>query len=81
MAQQSDSSKLRWRCRRGTKELDTLTERYLDLYYSTANKQEQSAFSTLLELQDPELHMILTRKVASQDTDIISILEKIHTPL
>ena len=42
--------KLRWRCRRGMKELDLLTLGYLEAYYPTASTEEQQAFAALLEL-------------------------------
>ena len=74
-----DHSKLRWRCRRGTKELDTLTTRYLDNHYLNASSDEQCAFATLLELQDPELHSILTREQQVSDPLINSIVSKIHS--
>ena len=47
--------KLRWRCRRGMKELDLLTLGYLEQHYPTASAEEQQAFAALLELQDPLL--------------------------
>ncbi|NJM11044.1 MAG: succinate dehydrogenase assembly factor 2 [Synechococcaceae cyanobacterium SM1_2_3] len=47
--------KLRWRCRRGMKELDLLTLGYLEQYYPDAATEEQQAFADLLELQDPLL--------------------------
>jgi antitoxin CptB len=47
--------KLRWRCRRGMKELDLLTLGYLERHYPTASAEEQQAFAALLELQDPLL--------------------------
>lgn len=47
--------KLRWRCRRGMKELDLLTLGYLERYYPSASAEEQQAFAELLELQDPVL--------------------------
>lgn len=78
-ADTSDLSKLKWRCRRGTKELDTLTGRYLDKFYLNASKDEQCAFSQLLEMQDPELHAILTRDTQPEDPLMISIVDKIHS--
>ena len=74
-----DLSKLRWRCRRGTKELDTLTTRYLERFYLVAPQSEQSAFAQLLTLQDPELHGILTRDKQITDPLIIAIVDKIHS--
>ena len=47
--------KLRWRCRRGMKELDLLTLGYLERYYPGASAEDQQAFAELLELQDPLL--------------------------
>ena len=79
MARSPNPAKLRWRCRRGTKELDMLTLRYLDSHYEHANVDEQCAFAALLEMQDPELYKILSREVATDDKLIHSIVEKIHS--
>tara|TARA_R110002096_G_scaffold67198_7_gene163035 strand:+ start:336 stop:578 length:243 start_codon:yes stop_codon:yes gene_type:complete len=79
MAGSPDHSKLRWRCRRGTKELDTLTTRYLECFYDNAHLNEQRAFAELLTLQDPELHEILTRNTRVSDPLIIAIVDKIHS--
>jgi antitoxin CptB len=79
MSGSPDLSKLRWRCRRGTKELDTLTTRYLEHFYENADQNEQSAFEELLTLQDPELHGILTRDQQPSNPLIIVIVDKIHS--
>jgi antitoxin CptB len=47
-----DLGRLRWRCRRGMKELDVLLARYLDRYFCSASSPEQNAFRRLLETQD-----------------------------
>ncbi len=47
--------RLRWRCRRGAKELDLLLTRYLEQDYPRVEQAEQSAFADLLECQDPDL--------------------------
>ena len=52
--------KLRWRCRRGMKELDLLTLSYLERHYPTASAAEQQAFADLLEVQDPLLTVSYT---------------------
>lgn len=51
-----DLGRLRWRCRRGMKELDVLLGRYLDRHFCSASTREQDAFRQLLETQDPILH-------------------------
>ena len=47
---------LRWRCRRGMKELDILLERYLDRCWDSAPPEERAAFERLLEAQDPQIY-------------------------
>ena len=79
MARSPNPAKLRWRCRRGTKELDTLTLRYLDCHFDQADVEEQCAFAALLELQDPELYKILAREVATDNVLIETIVKKIHS--
>ena len=48
--------RLRWRCRRGMKELDILLTRYMDERYGAAPAEEQDAFRRLLETQDPVIY-------------------------
>ena len=52
-------AKLRWQCRRGTKELDFLLLRYLDTCYALADTQEQALFVELLTFEDDELIGVL----------------------
>ena len=51
-----EAGRLRWRCRRGMKELDVLLERYLKERFESAPEAEQRAFEALLEVQDPVLY-------------------------
>jgi antitoxin CptB len=48
--------RLRWRCRRGMRELDELLTRYLDEQYPGAGPAEQAAFMQLLDSPDADLH-------------------------
>ncbi len=48
-------AQLRWRCRRGMRELDVLLERYLTACWPVAGAAERQAFAELLELSDPDL--------------------------
>ena len=52
-------AKLGWQCRRGTKELDLLLQRYLDSGYLLANDEEKALFVELLALEDDELIGVL----------------------
>ena len=48
-------SRLRWRCRRGMKELDMLLERFLERGYAELSEAEKGDFDALLACQDDEL--------------------------
>ncbi|HXY76768.1 MAG TPA: succinate dehydrogenase assembly factor 2 [Steroidobacteraceae bacterium] len=47
--------RLRWRSRRGMKELDVLLERYTRVALRTSSPGERRLFERLLALPDPEL--------------------------
>jgi antitoxin CptB len=44
--------RLRWRCRRGMRELDQLMERFLDRAWPTASDEERALFLRLLDSED-----------------------------
>lgn len=46
---------LRWRQRRGMKELDVLFERYYAQHYASSGAEERARFAQLLEREDPEI--------------------------
>ncbi len=48
--------RLRWRCRRGTKELDRMLGGFLEEDYAQAPIELQKAFIALLEVQDPDIY-------------------------
>lgn len=62
----SEGDRLRWRCRRGMRELDVLLTRYLEDYYPDASGIEQSAFRRLLDAPDPELFSLLMGRTEAQ---------------
>jgi antitoxin CptB len=47
--------RLRWRCRRGMRELDQLFERWLDRGWPTASDAERGVFLRLLDCEDDKL--------------------------
>ncbi|HMD59445.1 MAG TPA: succinate dehydrogenase assembly factor 2 [Steroidobacteraceae bacterium] len=48
-------ARLRWRCRRGMKELDQLLLNYLQGRFAQADAAERETFAACLELPDPQL--------------------------
>ena len=51
----AEIKRLRWRCRRGTRELDQLVGWWLDERYPAADGELRQGFVSLLEQQDPDL--------------------------
>jgi antitoxin CptB len=56
MAEPWELGRLRWRCRRGMRELDELLARYVNECFCGASNSEQQLFQELLETQDTVLH-------------------------
>ncbi len=73
--------KLRWRCRRGMKELDLLTLSYLDRHYPTASAAEQQAFADLLEVQDPLLMSYMVGRETPTDAAMARVVNIMRTLL
>ena len=71
--------KLRWRCRRGMKELDLLTLGYLEQHYPDAAAEEQQAFADLLELQDPLLMSYMVGRETPTDAVTMRVVDVMRT--
>lgn len=71
-------ARLRWRCRRGTRELDALVGWWLDARYPTADAALQSAFAELLDVQDPDLWNWLVGRERASRTDWQMIVDEIR---
>ena len=71
-------ARLRWQCRRGTKELDLLLQRYLDSGYLMADDEEKALFVELLELEDDELVGVLMGELEVETEEMKVLVEKIR---
>lgn len=69
--------RLRWRCRRGMKELDVLLLGYLEQHHPNASAAEQQAFADLLELPDPQLWTYLSGRERPDDALLAALIERI----
>ncbi len=73
----TELSRLRWHCRRGTRELDVLLENYLDHFYVNANSDEQQCFKDLLGLEDSELLRYLISNKVAESEPLADLINKI----
>jgi antitoxin CptB len=71
--------RLRWRCRRGMRELDELLIRYLDEHYPGAGANEQAAFMQLLDSPDADLHAYCLQRNMPANPALREVIERITT--
>jgi antitoxin CptB len=71
--------RLRWRCRRGMRELDELLTRYLDEQYPGAGPAERAAFLQLLDSPDADLHAFCLRLRQPESPALRDVIERITT--
>jgi antitoxin CptB len=70
---------LRWRCRRGMKELDLLLGRYVEQRFDDAPAEERDAFLGLLEVQDPLIYAYCLGEVRPPHY-LAALIERITAP-
>ncbi|MEP7043643.1 MAG: succinate dehydrogenase assembly factor 2 [Dokdonella sp.] len=70
--------RLRWRCRRGTRELDRLLQQWLDDHADRADARTLADFSVLLDAQDPDLWDWLIGKHDPDDPRLLELVREIR---
>jgi antitoxin CptB len=71
--------RLRWQCRRGTKELDAVLCAFLERDYATLSKAEQSLFGELLALEDNFLIAYFFADRLPENEGLKQLVQKIRT--
>lgn len=69
--------RLRWRCRRGMKELDVLLVRWLERRYAGADAATRAVFERLLELPDPDLNAWFLGRARPAEPDVAALVDDI----
>jgi len=75
----SEISRLKWLCRRGVKELDIIFTEYLNNDYADAPDSEKQAFAELLEIEDPDLFLLVLGSKQTDNVAQTALLEKMRT--
>ncbi|MBN8480831.1 MAG: succinate dehydrogenase assembly factor 2 [Xanthomonadales bacterium] len=70
---------MRWRCRRGTRELDQMLGGWLEERHAGAPLPARQAFARLLEHADPDLWNWLLGNGAPVDKDEALLIDEIRT--
>ena len=70
--------RLRWRCRRGMRELDQLMERYLFKAWPDATAHERGVFLRLLECEDDKLWRWFLGFEAVPDAELAALVDRMR---
>jgi antitoxin CptB len=70
-------ARLRWRCRRGMRELDVLLLRYLERDFPVADAATQAAFEELLSAQDPQIVDLLAGREVADDLALNAVIQRL----
>ncbi|MDQ3204984.1 MAG: succinate dehydrogenase assembly factor 2 [Pseudomonadota bacterium] len=71
--------RLRWRCRRGMRELDRLLDRYLEREWRIASQAQRDVFLRLLESEDDKLWHWFLDQDRPPDADLAQLVQHIRT--
>ncbi len=74
----TELKRLRWKCRRGMKELDQLLERWLDRGYPEASERERGVFLRLLDSEDDRLWRWFLGYEAPPDAELAALVQRIR---
>ncbi|MCZ6665966.1 MAG: succinate dehydrogenase assembly factor 2 [Gammaproteobacteria bacterium] len=69
--------RLRWRCRRGMRELDVLLEPYFTRRNATMTPADLQLFERFLDSSDMDLHAWLTRRSTPVDAKFAALVNAI----
>jgi len=72
-------AKLKWRCRRGMRELDLLLEVFLNLRYDSLTDEEQDTFARFLEEPNERIVDWLLENTGSPDVKYKELIEQIRS--
>ena len=81
MSDEAEFRRLKWRCRRGMRELDQLFERWLDTRWRSASAETRDTFLRLLDSEDDRLwRWFLGHETPSDDALRALVDEMRETP-
>jgi len=71
-------SRLRWRCRRGMRELDSLFTGFVDRHWDSLAEPDRQRFEAMLELPDPQLYGWMLGRDCPEDPALADLVERIR---
>lgn len=77
-AEDRQFARLKWRCRRGMRELDAVLQSFLDRSFAGLTSAERDRMEVILDLPDPELHAYLVGRLEPEDPDYDALFRRIR---
>ena len=74
----ADGARLRWRCRRGMRELDQLLGRWLEAAWRQSPSAERAVFLRLLDCEDDTLWRWFLGHEVAADVEIDALIQRIR---
>ena len=71
-------ARLRWRTRRGMRELDAVLAGFLDSEFESLDPTDRERLSVILDLPDPELHAYLVGGLIPEDPAFADLFRRIR---
>jgi len=78
MSDDPELKRIRWRCRRGMRELDQLFGRYLDRSWATESEPQRAVFLCLLDCEDDKLWRWFMGYEQCPDAELAALVERIR---
>ena len=78
MSGDPELKRIRWRCRRGMRELDQLFGRYLDRRWEADSEQQRAVFLRLLDCEDDKLWRWFMGYEQCPDAELATLVERIR---
>jgi antitoxin CptB len=76
---QARVARLRWRARRGMRELDAVLQGFVDRAAPALSESELASFEAILDLPDPTLHAYLMGRSVPDDPTIAALIDRIRS--
>lgn len=74
-----DKKRLRWACRRGMLELDSLLEPFFDDHFEALSNEQKATFETLLTFQDPDLFTWFIGSESPEEPELQALIKLIKS--
>ena len=71
---------VRWRCRRGMKELDFMLNRYVDRHWDSDSAEQRELLWKLLACEDDQLWDWLSGRIPCSDGALSGLVQRIRQP-